>query len=117
MPVAPAAPRVASRSLARATTPGAAAGPSLEVITNQGEVLRALWRGVRAGDRAFKEVEPEPATATTAGPVTPPTEAIVVPPVTIDPIVVSALGGNSSAGGATAPGGSTIRRVDAGRNR
>jgi hypothetical protein len=114
MPVAPPAPRIASRSLARATAPASASSSSLDVITNQGEVLQALWRAARAGDRAFKEVEPVLATATTAGPVTPPTEAIVVPPVAIDPIVVSALGSSSSAGG-TPPGGSTIRRL--GRNR
>ena len=115
--VASPAPRVASRALARATKPASSTGPSLEVITNQGAVLQAIWRRARGGDRAFKEVEPETPTVTTAGQVTPPTEAIVVPPVTIDPIVVSALGNSSAGGGAAAPGGSTIRRVDAGRNQ
>jgi hypothetical protein len=116
-PVAPAVPRVASRTLADATTPALPTGPSLEVITNQGAVLQAVWRRARGGDRAFKEVEPEQATATTAGPVADPAQPIVLPPVTIDPIVISALGGSSGGGGAAAPGGPTIRRVDAGRNR
>jgi hypothetical protein len=115
-PIAPAAPRVARRTLARATTQASSSPSSLEVITNQGQVLQAMWRRAGSGNGTLKEVEPEPASATTAGPVTPPTEAIVVPPVTIDPIVISTLGGGSSSGGATPPNGSTIRRADAGRN-
>ena len=114
-PEAPAGPRAARNTLARATTPASASVTSLEVITNQGDVLRAIWRRAGSRDGTLREAEAERATETTAGPVTEPMQAIVLTPVTIDPIVVSTLGG-AAPGGATTPNGSTIRRADVGRN-
>jgi hypothetical protein len=112
-PVEPVAPRistpvvtrVASRSAPARAEPGE---PSLEVITNQGEVLRALWARTARRSGELKEVEPEPAPEIVAN-----AGEIVVPRVTIAPIVLDVLG---AGGGTAAPPGSGIRRFATGRH-
>jgi len=116
-PVEPVVPRISTPVVTRVASRPAPAraepsGPSLEVITNQGEVLRALWARTARRSGELKEVEPEPAPEIVAN-----EGEIVVPRVTIAPIVLDVLGaGGTSGGGTAAPPGSGIRRFATGRH-
>lgn len=88
-------------SAVRASTK--ASEPRLEVITNQGAVLRQIWAGVDDKVLPFAETEATPSADTPAG------RPIVVNPLTVPPIVVSEIGKEPGSGGATP----IIRRADA----
>ena len=99
-PVVPPAPAVEPRRRARAARPAAdavvaaaPAGPFLEVITNQPEMLRRVWASVEGG-------------AARAGLPTDEFAELTVAPVLVDAIVVPRIG--PSAGGGLVPG---ARRV------
>jgi hypothetical protein len=85
--------------VARATS----SEPRLEVITNQGAVLRALWADYRGRPLVIAEGAP-----VVDGPAT---TAIVVNPIVVPPIVVTEIGKEPGPAGATP----IIRRADATR--
>jgi hypothetical protein len=89
-----------------ATVSLASAEPRLEVITNQGVVLRELWAAVGAGPMVETVAEVAvPVGAAEAKPITP----IVVDPIVVPPIVVSEIGKEPGREGATP----VIRRMNA----
>jgi len=98
-------PPVARReaTIARPTVTTVASEPRLEVITNQGAVLRALWADY--GNRPLVIAEAVPVVDSQA------TAAIVVNPIEVRPIVVSEIGKEPGPTGATP----IIRRADATR--
>ncbi len=109
LPAATSAARGAS-VMASAASPAAVppSEPVLEVITNQGDVLRNVWRRAHSGSSDLQAVDAEPAAET------PRDEAIVLPEVTIAPIVIHAM--ETSTSGAAGSGGSGIRRAMTGRH-
>jgi hypothetical protein len=113
---APAAPVTSTTSrVARSAPPhatgGSASEPALEVITNQAAVLQTLWARARTRGNALEEVEPRTVDDAPADAM----REIVVPQVTIEPIVISALGNSGGAAQGPSVDRSTIRRVQAGR--
>jgi hypothetical protein len=97
-----AAPVVTRResTIARATVAAAASEPRLEVITNQGEVLRQLWADYRG--RPLIVADGQPLDGLTAKPIT-------VEPIEVRPIVVSEIGKEPGPAGGTP----IIRRAEA----
>ncbi len=96
------APKLSPASRQSSDVHAVATGPALDVITNQPEVLRAIWARAR-----WPMVE---ATVETASPV--PAEVvreISVAPILVEPIVVRALDPSGTGGGGTPE----IRRVAA----
>jgi hypothetical protein len=95
----------------RATTASAAmpaSEPRLEVITNQGAILRELWAGIGAQvmeEVVSERVEPEAMTLMPPLPAIT-VDRIVVTPIVVPPIVVGELGSTGDRG-STAP---VIRR-------
>ncbi len=79
--------------------------PALEVITSQGAILTRLWQRVGPEPAGLQEID-APVSGTTPDSAA---GEIALRPVTINPIVVGALGGQS------APSGEIIRRDVAGR--
>lgn len=84
----------------------ASSEPRLEVITNQGAILRELWAGVSVRD--LSEVVVEAQKAEPLAPMVPPAP-ITVDPIVVAPIVVSEIGKEAGRGGAIP----VIRRVEA----
>lgn len=80
--------------------------PRLEVITNQGALLRQMWVGVDPGGMVETVAEAAvPVPAVKVKPIAP----IVLDPIVVTPIVVGEIGNGGGRGGATP----AIRRVDA----
>ena len=84
-----------------ATTTASGTEPRLEVITNQGAVLRALWADYQRRPLVIAEGAPVVESLTAA--------EIVVNPIAVRPIVVSEIGKEPGPAGATP----IIRRADA----
>ena len=97
-------PRVTTTHSANRTAPATAASlttePSMEVITNQPAILRAMYARI-AIDAAVVEITTSPLPDTAPD--------IVVPPIEISPIVVKSLADPAAVGGAQP----IIRRVTA----
>lgn len=106
-PIVAAAPQRPMRRAERTVTPVVATAtasggePRLEVITNQGAVLRALWADYQRRPLVIAEGAPVVESLTAA--------EIVVNPIAVRPIVVSEIGKEPGPAGATP----IIRRADA----
>lgn len=100
-PVSSPAVRRRERAIQRVAVATTSSEPRLEVITNQGAVLRALWADYRGRPLVLAEAAPVVDSQATA--------AIVVNPIEVRPIVVSEIGKEPGPAGATP----VIRRADA----
>jgi hypothetical protein len=91
--------RTSAAVRSQAAAPVRSTEPTLEVITNQGEVLRAIWARVRGPLSAESAPDaPQPAAGVVG--------EIPIAPIPLDPIVVRTIDPTGSGGGST-----VIRRV------